>query len=75
MCLDCHAKNARQAQRRIDVLTLQRDCAIDEGLTPGAMLLAEIVCQRARRVDAQQQLARRGFAITRLGELVRPIAL
>lgn len=75
MCTNCHAIAARRAQRRIRVLVLQRDDAIDQGWAPGPLLLAEIVCQRARQLDAERELSRRGFSLTSDGQLVRPVAL
>lgn len=66
----------RTQQRRLRVLTLQRDWATDHGLTPGPMLLAEIACRHAEQVVHEQKLlVRYGFQITTSGELVRPIAL
>lgn len=73
MCRDCRAREARTAQRRIRVLALQRDDAIDQGWSPGPMLLAEIACQRAKLNDARQALL--PFEITSDGRVTRPIAL
>lgn len=73
MCRDCRAREARVAQRRLRVLALQRDDAIDQGWAPGPMLLAEIAMQTCRLNDARQALL--PFEITTAGELVRPVRL
>lgn len=73
MCRDCRAREARVAQRRIRVLALQRDDAIDQGWAPGPMLLAEISVQTARLNDARQALL--PFEITSDGRVLRPVCL
>lgn len=73
MCVDCHARAARSCQLSLNVLTLMRDCAIDDGHTPGPMLLAEIALAHTAKVEHEQKML--PYHLTREGEIVRPTAL
>lgn len=68
MCVRCHIIAARRAQRSLAILTLVRDCAIDEGIKPGPMLLSEIAMLHAQQIDLEQQML--PWHLTKTGEAV-----
>lgn len=73
MCVRCHTIAARKAQRSLGILTLVRDCAIDEGVKPGPMLLVEIAMLHAQQVAHEQQML--PWHLTKTGEAVLVRAL